>query len=186
MSNLYLVTDGSAVPGFKSAFDSASAFVIIKDYDFNYYSSTLLTDHTNNYAEMHAIYSGTKYIIENMEDIDTYDKLVIVTDSDLCHKSLTVWMKGWLKKAKNEKLINSSGEEVKNQELIKSTYINILTLMLEIPVLVCHINSHQSKKQIPKMYEKMNVKIPEMTYDEFEMIFKANDMCDTLAKDALK
>ena len=121
-----------------------------------------------------------------MEDIDTYDKLVIVTDSDLCHKSLTVWMKGWLKKAKNEKLINSSGEEVKNQELIKSTYINILTLMLEIPVLVCHINSHQSKKQIPKMYEKMNVKIPEMTYDEFEMIFKANDMCDTLAKDALK
>ena len=95
-------------------------------------------------------------------------------------------MKSWLKKATDEKLVSSTGSEVKNQELIKSTYINILTLMLQIDVFVCHINSHEPTSKIPQMYEKINVKFPDMSYDEFVMIYEGNNKCDESAREALR
>ena len=186
MRRIVIMTDGSAVAGTRDAFDSASSYVIMKDYEYIQQETTVLKGHTNNYAEMHAIYKGTKYCLENIKELDTYDQILIVTDSELCQKSLTVWMKSWLKKATDEKLVSSTGSEVKNQELIKSTYINILTLMLQIDVFVCHINSHEPTSKIPQMYEKINVKFPDMSYDEFVMIYEGNNKCDESAREALR
>jgi hypothetical protein len=94
-------------------------------------------------------------------------------------------MKGWLKKATNETLVNSTGAEVKNQELIKSTYINILLLMQRIDVFVCHMNSHQPSSKLPQMYEKMNKDFPDMSYDEFVLIYDGNNYCDKTARESL-
>ena len=36
------------------------------------------------------------------------------------------------------------------------------------------------------MYEKMNKSIPDLIYEEFEMIYKGNDLCDINARNKLK
>ena len=81
--------------------------------------------------------------------------------------------------------LNSTGEKVKNQELIKSTYINILLLMQQINVFICHVNSHQPQSKIPQMYEKLNKDFPDMSYDEFVLIYDGNNHCDETARKAL-
>lgn len=186
MKRLIITTDGSAIMNENGNYDSAYAFVIFKDYEIFKEESGFLRGKTNNYAEAYAIYKSTKYIVENMKVTDGIDQVLIVTDSDLCFKSLTTWMFGWLKKTDNEKLVNSTGQLVKNQELLKSTFINILMLMLKIDVKLCHVNSHQSEKEKVKMYEKMNKLIPDLIYEEFEMIYKGNDLCDINARNKLK
>ena len=186
MKSIIITTDGSAVSNSnnKTGYDSASCFVIIKNNVISHQETTVHKDHTNNYAEMYAIYKGTKYCIENI-DTREYDRIIIITDSELCNKSLTVWIKGWLKRSNDEILIGSTGDKVKNQELIKSTYINILTLMLTTKVYVCHVNSHQSESKIPQMYEKLNKTLIDLTYDEFILIYEGNKHCDESARNAL-
>ena len=180
-----ITTDGSSISANnEKGFDAAAAFVIYKGEQMIYKESTLLKNHTNNYAEMYAIYKGTKYLVENEEGIYDADEVLIITDSQLCQKSLTTWMKGWLKKTDNEVLKSTTGE-VKNQELIKSAYINILTLELILPVSVCHINSHKPESEIPKMYEKFSREFPDILIDEFRMIYEGNQLCDTMAYDEL-
>lgn len=186
MKRIIIATDGSAVTGQRSAFDSASSYLILKDGETLKHETTVLRDHTNNYAEMYAIYKGTKYCIEHIPNLNEYEEIVIITDSELCQKSLTLWMRGWLKKAQNELLVNSTGVAVKNQELIKSTYINILSLMLQIDVHICHINSHEPESKIPQMYEKADKIIKELSYDEFLLMYKANQACDIAAREALR
>ena len=186
MKRIIITTDGSAISARNTTgFDSAGAYVVIKDFQPAQQEVTVLKDHTNNYAEMYAIYKGTKWCLENIRDLSKYDQLLIVTDSQLCQQSLSTWMKGWLKKATNETLINSTGEKVKNQELIKSTYINILLLMQQINVFICHVNSHQPQSKIPQMYEKLNKDFPDMSYDEFVLIYDGNNHCDETARKAL-
>ena len=182
----YIVcTDGSSISANNSkGFDAAAAFVIYKGDKMIYKESILLRNHTNNYAEMYAIYKGTIYHVENELDIYDADEVLVITDSQLCQKSLTDWMKGWLKKTDNEVLKSTTGE-VKNQELIKSAYINILMLELILPVSVCHINSHKPESEIPKMYEKFSIEFPDILIDEFRMIYEGNNLCDTMAYDKL-
>ena len=173
----YIVcTDGSSISANNSkGFDAAAAFVIYKGDKMIYKESNLLKNHTNNYAEMYAIYKGTKYLVENELGIYDADEVLVITDSQLCQKSLTEWMKGWLKKTDNEVLKSTTGE-VKNQELIKSAYINILMLELILPVSVCHINSHKPESEIPKMYEKFSRELPDILIDEFRMIYEGNNI----------
>jgi ribonuclease HI len=182
----YIVcTDGSSISANNSkGFDAAAAFVIYKGDTMIYKESILLRNHTNNYAEMYAIYKGTKYLVENELGIYDADEVLVITDSQLCQKSLTEWMKSWLKKTDNEVLKSTTGE-VKNQELIKSAYINILMLELILPVSVCHINSHKPESEIPKMYEKFSQEFPDILIDEFKMIYEGNQLCDTMAYDKL-
>ena len=185
MSRFIICTDGSSIAANNSkGFDAAAAYVIYYGDKMIYKESILLRNHTNNYAEMYAIYKGTKYLVEHEEAIYDADEVLIITDSQLCQKSLTEWMKGWLKRTNNETLISTTGE-VKNQELIKSAYINILMLELILPVSVCHINSHKPESEIPKMYEKFSKDFPDILIDEFRMIYEGNQLCDKMAYDEL-
>lgn len=189
MSQLLLVTDGSSITANnEKGFDAASAFVIYKDNKLIYKESILLKNHTNNYAEMYAIYKGTKYITENIREHGS--ELLVITDSQLCEKSLNEWMRGWLKKTNNEILYSTTGKVI-NQELIKSAYINILSLALIMDVYVCHINSHKSEKDIPKMYQKFLdkyiAKQPtiQMDMETFRLIFEGNQIVDQMAYNEL-
>lgn len=182
---IIITTDGSSIAvNNDKGFDAAAAYVIYYGDKMIHKESILLRNHTNNYAEMYAIYKGTKYLVENEVVIHDVDEILIITDSQLCQKSLTEWMRGWLKRTDNEILKSTTGE-VKNQELIKSAYINILMLELILPVSVCHINSHKPESEIPKMYEKFSREFPDILIDEFRMIYNANQICDQMAYDEL-
>ena len=183
MSKYLLMTDGSSVSANnKTGFDAAAAYILVKDNKLIHKESILLKDHTNNYAEMYAIYKGTKYIVEN-NNIDV-DELIIVTDSQLCQKSLTCWMANWLKNTDNEVLKSSTGL-VKNQELIKSTYINILQIEMYVPVSVCHINSHVPESKVDELYKKFTREFPDISFNEFMLMYKANQECDKMAYEEL-
>ena len=180
-----ICTDGSSISANnQKGFDAASAFVIYKGDKMIYKESNLLKNHTNNYAEMYAIYKGTKYLVENEEGIYDADEVLIITDSQLCQKSLTEWMKTWLKRTDNEVLKSTTGA-VKNQELIKSAYINILRLELVLPVSVCHINSHVTENKVNQLYEKFRGEFPDILFDEFMLMYKGNQKVDALAYEKL-
>lgn len=182
---LIICTDGSAVTGKHSAYDSAGAFVIYEGMNEIKRGNKVLRDHTNNYAEIYSVYAATKWIIENYKSLDECNYILIVSDSDLTVKSLTDWMIGWLKKADDETLINSTGVPVKNQELLKSAFINILMLQWKTEVFICHMNSHQTKNKLPEMYKKFTKKFP-ISYEEFEMIYDGNNICDVMARESLQ
>lgn len=187
--NIYIVTDGSCLAANnKTGFDAASAYLILdSNFKVLHKESILLKDHTNNYAEMYAIYKGTKWIIENLSDkLEIWDRIVVITDSQLCEKSLNEWMEGWMKNTKNEKLYSTTGA-VKNQELIKSTYINILTLKLKFTTYICHMNSHKPESEVPKMYNKFMEKYNkvDISLEEFKQIYLANQIVDKMAYNEL-
>jgi len=184
-NSIYVVTDGSSISANNSkGFDAAAAYVIYVNGKIVHKESILLRNHTNNYAEMYAIYKGTKYVLENMVEIHDCNNVVIITDSQLCEKSLNEWMKGWLKKATDETLMSTTGE-VKNQELIKSAYINILSLQLFIPVYICHINSHNNESKILHMHKKFIDKYFDIDLETFKMIFEGNQIVDKMAYEKL-
>jgi ribonuclease HI len=185
MGKIIITTDGSSISANnEKGFDAASAFAIYYNNKLIHKESKLLLNHTNNYAEMYAIYKGTKYLVENSTEIFDAESIMIVTDSQLCEKTLNEWMKGWLKKTDNEVLMSTTGK-VKNQELIKSAYINILLLSLTIPVYVCHINSHNNESKIPEMHKKFVDKYFDIDIEEFKLIFEGNQIVDKLAYDTL-
>lgn len=185
MKRIIVSTDGSAIMNENGNYDSAYAFVIFKGDEIIKEESGTLLRHTNNYAEMYAIYKATKYLLESKISASEIEEIVIVTDSELCLNSLTVWMKGWLKKSNNEKLFNSKGELVKNQELIKSAFINILMINPIIPVKLYHINSHKPESEIQKMYNKFSKENSNITMDEFRLIYNGNQLCDKMAYNEL-
>lgn len=187
MSKYILCTDGSAKLRTEGVYDSAYAFCL---YDSNMNiiktDSGLLKGKTNNYAEMYAIFKGTKYILEHCS-LDGVDNIIIISDSNLCINSLTTWFPGWMKSSNDETLINSTGKPVINQEIIKSTFINTLILNTKTNVLYNHINSHQSKTKLLSNYNKycfVNGK-EILSFAEYEKVYQANDLCDRLAKKEL-
>lgn len=187
MRKLILCTDGSAKLNSNNKYDSGSAYILF-DTDLNIIGreSLLLKGKTNNYAEMYSIFNGLKYIYEKV-DLNNISKLIVVSDSQLCIKSLTEWMDSWLVKSKDEVLKNSSGDNVANQELIKSTYIYALLLLQVTDVVFAHVNSHQSKSKIEKAYSAFCIKNKNasMSFEEFLQVFEANNLCDKMAKKEL-
>ena len=181
-----IATDGGA---FKrkdgNGFDSVAAFRMYEDGRLVFKEALLLENKTNNYAEIYAIFRGLKAISTYIRRANIpKPEVMLITDSELCYKSLTLWMRDWLDKSDSVILINSSKKPVINQEVVKMAYINMLELQSVAKFKMCHINSHESFDNIEKLRKKFNrvnkVKIDE---DEFELIFNANDECDKMVKE---
>ena len=135
MSKFIIGTDGGAYKQNDGTFDSVAAMRIYGDERLMYKEAILLKGRTNNYAEIYAIMRGLKAIdsyirvnkIKNAE-------VILITDSELCWKSLTQWIDGWLQNASDALLKNSEGKPVVNQEIIKMAYIYYLRLFQQYDV----------------------------------------------------
>lgn len=90
---------------------------------------------TSQRAELYAIYKAI-LIITN---VLTVDKIIIYSDSEYSIKSLTIWIKKW--KTNNWK--SSTGEPVKNVDIIKK--IDNCINDFDGVVKFIHINSHTGK-----------------------------------------
>jgi len=66
---------------------------------------------TNNRAELYAIYQAIRKIIKYVK----FDTIYIYTDSDYSQKSLNTWITKW----KQNNWLNSKGQPVENQDIIK-------------------------------------------------------------------
>ena len=180
-----IATDGGAFKRDDSGFDSVSAFRMYENGKLVFQEALLLENKTNNYAEIYAIFRGLKAISTYIRRAGIQKaEVMLITDSELCFKSLTVWMRDWLDKSDGITLMNSSKKPVINQEVVKMAYINMLELQSVCKFKLCHINSHESVDNIDKLKKKFNkVNKLKISDEEFELIFIANDECDRMVKE---
>ena len=181
-----LATDGGAFKHKQDkGFDSVSAFQMYENGKLVYKEALLLEDKTSNYAEIYAIFRAMKSINSYLQNSGIRKcEVYLITDSELCFKSLTVWMRDWLNKSDGLTLYNSSKKPVINQEVMKMAYINMLELQTLCKFKLCHINSHETANNIEKLRKKFNkVNKLKFTEKEFELIYIANYECDKMVKD---
>jgi ribonuclease HI len=116
---------------------------------------------TNNQCELQALDYAFKLIIRYYRELAEIGKIIkIVSDSEYSIKACSVWLNQW----KNNNWILSSGEPVKNKDLIESidasmTRIKVINSKLDdvhkIKVKLIHVNSHQ----VPDMLDKFKFSI---------------------------
>lgn len=188
--DIRIFTDGGAFrnPKTESGFDSVAAYNIWIDNEEVVCTADFLKGKTNNFAEMYSIYKSLKivyeYLSKHVNDIEDVN-IKVITDSELCKKSLTEWMNGWLQNESLGVLYNSKKEPVANQQLIlmATIYLERLKVMCNDQLYVQHINSHNSKSTLNKDCAKFNKKNNEnLTIDEYAFYFVCNDKCDKLVK----
>lgn len=103
----------------------------------------IFRDSTNNISEISAIKLGVLIALENR---DSFDKFNIWSDSQWSVFGLTKWIKSWTNNAIDYRLINSSGEYVKNQQI----FLSIIKLIVDnnIPINFYHIKGHVTPSSI--------------------------------------
>lgn len=188
MNKFIIGTDGGAYKQKDGTFDSVAALRIYGNERLMYKEAILLKGKTNNYAEIYAIMRGLKAI----DSYITVNKLkgsevILITDSELCWKSLTEWIENWLRNTSDHILKNSENKPVINQEIIKMAYIYYLRLESKCKIKLCHINSHCSINDLDKNLKKFNKKNKtKFTIDEYEMLYVINDECDKMIEECYK
>lgn len=97
---------------------------------------------TNNEGEIHAIYMGILECIKARDESKgIFDTFNIFSDSRISVYGLREWYQGWLANSNHtDKLISSSGEEVKNQEIFIKCFNAILNS--DIHISIYHIRGH--------------------------------------------
>lgn len=105
---------------------------------------------TNNYGEMYSIYAAMRICKElNMKYGE--NSFTIFSDSQYSVYSLRDWIYGWYRNVNNgnESILTSSGNELKNRELIDSIIMNaVYSQGLRIKLI--HVNGHTD--EIKKNY----------------------------------
>lgn len=186
-----IFTDGGSFKNIneKSGYDGASAFIILEDGKKIAEDAIFLKGKTNNFSEMFAIGKSIKvlreYIEEQIEERNNIT-VTVITDSQLCQKSLLEWIYGWKANAVNGILYNSKKEPVANQELILTTRneMDKLEEVIDRKVFIHHINSHKALKDIPKNCNKFNKKNgTNLTLEEYRFYHECNDRCDKLVNE---
>lgn len=115
-------------------------------------------DRTNNMCELQGLDYAFKLIVKYAYELSKMKKIIkIVSDSEYCIKACSIWLPNW--KKNNWK--TSTGEDVKNRDLIESidSYMSRIKLLNsklpdeeKIKIKLIHINSHQ---QMPDINDKI-------------------------------
>ena len=127
-----LYTDGSCVNNGKSTAKSGYGIYFPKYPTYTTYGSIPKNEkHTNNRAELIAIQKGIQICIDNFKD----NPCLIISDSEYCINSLTIWIDKWKKNGWK----TSSKKPILNVDLIT----NIDSLIQRHGVISFeHVNSH--------------------------------------------
>lgn len=112
----------------------------------------IFRDSTNNISEISAVKLGVLIALENR---DLYDKINIWSDSQWSIFGLTKWIKSWTNNAIDYRLMNSSGELVKNQQIFLSIIKLIVDNNLEINFY--HIKGHVVENNIKSINHATSV-----------------------------
>lgn len=144
---IYIFTDGSSKRSQNGGASSAGLGVYLGSQCINI--KEIYQCRTNNQCELGALDYAFKLIIRYHRELSEMGKVIkIVSDSEYSIKAVSLWLSAWKKNGWR----TSSGEPVKNKELIESIdasmqRIKIINATLEdarkIRVKLIHVNSHQ-------------------------------------------
>lgn len=142
---------------------------------------------TNNRMEMSAIRDGLLLSLEHFVNFgyEKEDRLVVISDSDLCVLSLNKFIYSWLRRIRDGVMYKSDNRPVENQDLVKKAYEYKTQLEKLISLHIYHINSHipknkQSRQTYMEKFMKKNNCL--MSIELFNKIADQNDEIDRLAK----
>jgi ribonuclease HI len=171
-NDIYIFTDGSFR---NNKIFPNSGIGIYLGYNCNNIKEQY-TNKTNNQCELIAINTAFLLIIKYWQELSQFGKTIkIVSDSQYAIKACSLWLFTW--KKNNWK--TSSGDDVKNRDIIelidKNMYkIKLINTSLEenkkIKVKLIHMNSHQT----PDIYDKF----------KYSMWF-GNYIADSLANNSI-
>lgn len=141
-NKLYIFSDGGCRSNGKKSSSGAYSVFFTDDISSPFYkfnkTQLLSSDPTNNKAELSAILVIFEIIYNNIDLFKDKD-IVVCTDSMYSINCIDKWSKNWIKN--NWK--NAKGENVKNQDIIKSILEKkSFILNQNIPISFHHIFSH--------------------------------------------
>lgn len=168
----------------------AGAIIVRGTEDFKEQCYTRLLPSTNNEGEIYAIYMGILKCVEIKNICNgKYTTFNIFSDSRISVYGLREWYLAWIKNSReafSDKLINSSGEEVKNQQLFIQCFNTILNNGIHINLyhIRGHINikSKKDRKKFIKDFMESN-NITDIPSDNLiDALIHYNDIVDTTSR----
>ena len=124
--------------------DNENTYILEEDFNFSH----IMIGSTNNDGEIRAVALGVYFAIKYK---DMYENINLFSDSNICIQGLTKWIYGWVRcRDSNNRLYNSSGKEVANQDMIASLVNTIIEKKLDMSFY--HQKGHV--KNSPESYEK--------------------------------
>lgn len=106
--------------------DNGDTYILEEDFN----QSHIMVESTNNDGEIRAVGLGVYYAIKYK---DAYRNINLFSDSNICIQGLTNWIFNWIKcKDQNDRLYNSSGKQVGNQDVISSLVNTIIEQKLNM------------------------------------------------------
>lgn len=185
MKTYQIFTDGGGFDKGGYNFRAVSSYRFFNESQELIHSDVIITETgTNQYAEICAIANAFenayKYFEALAEEEQQEFHIKLYTDSMLCYDSLTKWIYGWIKKAKNGVFMTRNGP-VLNQDQIKKAFFYLTELRKKGSVKLYHINSHTAKKDVKKLKKKFQeFNKCKVTDDEFLFIYLQNKNCDQM------
>lgn len=183
MKSFQIFTDGGAFAKDKQKthFVAVSTLRIFdQDKKMIFREGTVYDEHTGAFAEVNAICRALKAMIQYMEaSKDDKVDIRLYTDSMTYFRSLTEWIYGWIKNARDGVLYSTNGTPVLHQETIKRAFEYMNKIRNTGKIKFFHIKSHGAKcriDELKKEFEKFNK--CKLTDEEFAFIYLQNKKCD--------
>lgn len=162
---------------------NGDTFILEEDFD----KSHIVIGSTNNDGEIRAVALGVYYAIKYK---DVYPYINLFSDSNICIQGLTNWIFNWINCTDDtNRLYNSSGKQVANQDMLASLVNTIIEQKLSMNFYhqKGHVkNSDESYKKCFNDFIKTNKLPRNLDIDIITCISTYNNYVDIKTKDALK
>jgi len=169
-----------------NGFITCAGFVTVFHGEIIDSGTQIVSEATNNYGEIMAIYMGIQSLLK-FKDYDTF--LNLFSDSRISVLGLREWIYSWVKNMHPETyiLVNSSGTEVMNQEV----FCNIVNYIVQnnTHLSLYHQRGHQDPTNVKDMevvresfLSQNNVALPD---DIIREICYYNNMVDEMTRNIL-
>lgn len=139
---LNIFTDASVGKYDNNSTESLAGCVVECNGELTHQNFIRIRDSTNNEGEIYAIYMGLSCAVVAKES-NRFNKHTInlFSDSKISVFGLREWYNGWIRNSMNsDKLLNSSNEAVKNQDL----FIKCINMIVryELHINIYHVRGH--------------------------------------------
>ena len=155
-----------------------SGAILTEDTTINRYLIT--RDSTNNIAEVLAVKLAVDLALElRLKEVNIW------ADSQFAIFGLTTWLSSWIKNSKNNVLYNSSGLQVKNQQLFLGIVRTIIDNNLRVNFfhIKGHVNNQESMIHAKSVFNRVhNADISE---DDLSLAVKMNNLVDNNTRNLL-
>lgn len=165
--------------------------VVVRMNEYNMleviHASSYIIDHsTNNDSEIRAIYKGVQVALGYK---NSFKKINLFSDSNICIQGLKNWIYGWVNCINNNVMYNSSGVPVANQETFLAIVNTIVNNNLNINLY--HQKGHvkvNNEASLTKAKRSMMISnnLKDIDMNLVIQLSLYNDMVDINTKDMLK